>query len=184
MILFYTGAVAANAPQINADLSLGGYPSVTPVSNSRLANLFPSISKSDVEKGRSVIRMIALKNTSGADRTGVKIYSTTTGKHVKLKLAAVAAAQDSDSNPVFESVADGGSLPFQAELAYQEGVENGIDVGTISNGAVIGIWILREIDKTTFPEFTTDATGKELAEILEAATQEGEESVSLMISWE
>jgi hypothetical protein len=40
MVLLYTGAVLPNAPQINADKSLGGYVSSTGVPNGRLANLF------------------------------------------------------------------------------------------------------------------------------------------------
>lgn len=183
MILLYTGAPQAGAPQVNADLSLGGYPSTTPVSNNRLANLFPSISKSDVEKKRSVIRMIALKNTTGATVTGVTVYGTTAGKKVKLKIAAVAPATDTNGNPVFEQVADGTAEPFQATLDYHEGAGNAINVGTLANNAVIGIWIQREIDPAAFPEFTTQATGKELAAILEAATQEAEETVQVSVAY-
>ncbi len=183
MILVYTGAPQAGASNIVADLSLGGYPSTTAVPNGRLANLFPAISKSDVEKGRSVIRMIALKNTTGADVTGVSIYSTTAGKKVKLKIAAVGAAVDSNNNPVFEQVSDSGSLPFQAVLAEHEGANNAIDVGTISNGSFVGIWIQREINPLSFPEFHSNATGKELADLLEEATQETEENVTLSVSY-
>jgi hypothetical protein len=182
MILLYTGADTPDVPQINADKSLGGYVSSTQVPNGRLANLFPSISKSDVKNKRSLIRMVALKNTTGAEVTGVTLQTDSANSHVKLKLAAVAPVLDANNNPVFESVQDGGSLPYQAVLDYHEAGLT-IDIESIANNAVIGIWILREIDDTKFPELTTKATGKELADLLEAAQANGEESISLQISY-
>jgi hypothetical protein len=184
MILLYTGASMPNAPQINADKSLGGYVSSTGIPNGRLSNLFSLISKSDVLQNRSVIRMITLKNTTGGDVTNVVVYTNTTGGKVKLKLAAVAPALDANNNPVFETVFDSNTLPYQATLDYHEGVDNAIQAGIIADGAVIGIWILREIDESKFPELNTTLTGKELADLLEAAITEGEETVSLQIDYD
>jgi hypothetical protein len=184
MILFYTGATTPNIPQPNANNSLGGYVSSTGIPNGRLANLFSTISKSDVLQNRSVIRMIALKNTTGADAVNVKIFTNVADSHVKLKIAAVAPALDGNGNPVFESVYDGNSLPYQATLDYHEGVGNAIDAGTIANGAVICIWIIREVDQAAFPELNTDLTGKELAAILEAAQAAMDEAVNLSITWD
>lgn len=183
MILLYTGAKATNGQQPNANLSLGGYVSSNPVPNGRLNNLFSTIAKSDVTEKRSVIRMIALKNTSGATKTGVKIYTNSGNSHVKLQIAAVAPALDGSGNPQFEAVLDGSSLPYQAILDYKEGVDNAIVAGDLADNAVIGIWILREIDITKFPEFTTQATGAELAAILEAAQSKLDEQVQLLIDY-
>lgn len=183
MILLYTGASTPNAPQVNAEKSLGGNVSSTGVPNGRLANLFSTITKSDVQKKAQVIRMIALKNTTGNTVNNVSIFSNVGSGHVKLKLAAVAPAYDSNNNPVFEGVFDGSTLPYQATLNYQESADNAINAGSIDDGKVIGIWILREIDITKFPEFTTEATGKELSDILEAAIMDAEEEVFLSISY-
>jgi hypothetical protein len=69
-------------------------------------------------------------------------------------------------------------------LDYHEGVGNAIDAGTIANGAVICIWIIREVDQAAFPELNTDLTGKELAAILEAAQAAMDEAVNLSITWD
>lgn len=183
MILLYTGAQSANAPQINADKSLGGYVSLTGIPNGRLSNIFPTVAKSDVLQNRSLIRMIALKNTTGADVTNVAIYTDVTGAKTKLKLAAVTPALDSANNSFFESVMDGSSLPYQATLDYHEGVGNAIAVGTIANNATVGIWILREIDQSKFPELNTNLTGQALADLLNAAQSIGEDTVNLVVSW-
>lgn len=181
MILLYTGASSNNAPQINAEKSLGGYVSGTPIPNGRLANIFPTISKSDVIEGKSLIRMIVLKNTTGAS-VNVTINSVVTNSHIKLKIAAVAPAIDSNNNPVFESVYDGHSLPYQATLEYHE-ANDPINVGAVANNAVVGIWILREIDKSKFPEFNPELTGDELIAAIEASQNVNEETVSLQINY-
>lgn len=184
MILLYTGSQSANAPQIVASNSLGGYVSSSPIPNGRIANLFSTIAKGDVTGNKSVIRMIALKNTTGSAVTGVTVYSSIgENSHIKLKLAAVSPALDGNGNPVFESVFDGNSIPYQATLSYHEGSDNSINVGSMAANAVIGIWILREIDQTKFPELNTDATGEELAELIEAANSVSEEAVSLIINY-
>lgn len=183
MILLYTGATSANAPQINANNSLGGYVSSSQIPNGRLANLFSTVAKSDVLQSRSQIRLIALKNTTGVTVNNVKVFSTVTDSHVKLQLAAVAPAIDPDNNPVYESVLDGTTLPYQAVLNYHEGVDNAIDVGSISNGATIGIWVLREIDQSKFPELHTDATGQALADLLNDSAAVADETITLSISW-
>jgi hypothetical protein len=90
MILFYTGADTANAPQINAEKSLGGFVSGSPIPNGKLNNLFSSISKSAVLGNKTEIRMIALQNLTGATLSNVSIYTNTVGKSTKLQLAAVA----------------------------------------------------------------------------------------------
>lgn len=184
MILLYTGAKSADGQQPNANLSLGGYVSNNPVPNGRLANLFSTIAKSDVNEKRSVIRMIVLKNTTSVTKNNLKIYTDVANSHVKLQIAAVAPALDSSNNPVFESVFDGSSLPYQATLDYHEGVSNAILAGDLANNGVIGIWILREIDLSKFPEFTSTATGAELATILEEAESKLDETVSLYIDYD
>lgn len=183
MVLLYTGAGTPNTPQINADKSLGGYVSSTGIPNGRLSNIFSTISKNDVLLKRTQIRLIALKNTTGGIVTGVNVYSNVTNGHVKMKLAAVAAALDANQNPVFESVFDGSTLPYQAVLDYHEGTVNGIAVGDLQPNQVIGIWILREIDETKFPELFTNVTGKDLADILEAAQSVTSDDVSLVIEY-
>jgi hypothetical protein len=185
MILLYTGSNVANAPQINTEKSLGGYISSTSIPNARLSNLFSSISKSDVINKKAIIRMIALKNTTGLTVSDFKIYTNVENSHVKLKIAAVAAATDGDNNKIFESVLDSESLPYQATLDYHEGIDNAITVDTLANNDVIGIWLLREIDIETFPEFddTLNLTPSQLVELLQSVQNNADENIQLIIDY-
>jgi len=151
MILLYTGAEVSNKPQPNPSKSLGGLVSNTPLENDSLGNLFPAITRSTITSNRKEIRLIAFKNMTTATLTGVRIWSDVTNSSSKLTLAAVAASMDDCGNPVFEQVFNDQSIPFQATLDYHEGEANAIEVGDISAGAVIGIWIRREVDLTKFP---------------------------------
>jgi hypothetical protein len=170
MILFYTGADAANAPQINAEKSLGGFVSGSPIPNGKLNNLFSSISKSAVLGNKTEIRMIALKNLTGSTVSNLSIYTNTVGKSAKLQLAAVAPMLDSSNNPLFEQLYDNDSLPFQATLNYHEGAENAILIDTFAANQVIGIWMLREINTDAFPELqnTSNLTTDQLVSLLES----------------
>lgn len=184
MILFYTGAFSNEAPQVSADKSLGGYVSSSLIPNGRLNNIFSQISKSTVINKKQEIRMIALKNTTGSSITNAKIYTNIADGSVKLKVAAVAPAIV-NGVPVFESIQDSNSLPYQASLDLHEGEVNAINTGIILPNAIIGIWILREIDATKYPDLlpTGNLTTEQLAALLESAKQVGEESISLLIKY-
>lgn len=185
MILLYTGAPSNGGAQINADKSLGGYISSSPVPNGRLDNIFSLVSKSIVLGKKSEIRMIALKNTTGAPVTNVKIYSNVLGSSVKLKLAAVAPYLNESNVPVFESVQDGYSLPYQATLDYYLDADDAIEIPSISANETIGIWILREINTASFPELLpgSQLSTNQLATLLESVQPVREESVELVINY-
>lgn len=186
MILLYTGAGTSNTPQINAEKSLGGFVSSTPVPNGRLNNIFSDLSKSGILDQRKEIRLIALKNTTGAIVNGVTVYTNKGTSSSILSIAAVASAVDSCSNIVFEKVQDAQTLPYQATLALHEGSGAALSVGTMQINQVIGIWIYRDIDLTKFPQLVkqdTPLTCSALATILENQETETGEEVQLLINW-
>jgi hypothetical protein len=186
MVLLFTGADAPDVPQINADKSLGGFISSSPIPNGRLGNLFSSISKNTVIKDTKEIRLIALKNTTGVIKSNINIYSVTTGKSIKMQLAAVAPATNSSSQLVFEQVYDSETLPYQATLATHEGSGNAIVIASMAVGETIGIWVYREIDQTKFPEndnATSNLSCQDLATLLKAQSASTEETVQLTITY-
>lgn len=185
MQIFYSGADQPGTPQPDSSKSLGGYVSGSLLPNGRLSNIFPSISKSTVLKTQGDIRLIVLKNNDISAYSGIIIYTNVAGSHIKLQLAAVAPAIDGCGNPVFESVMDGNTLPYQATLSYQEGSGNPINVSTLAAGGYIGLWIYREIDQTTFPALNADPSlnAQDLATLIQAQGAAMDETVQLIISY-
>lgn len=189
MILLYTGATIPDAAQINSEKSLGGFVSSSPIPNARLGNLFSGISKSVIIGQKKEIRMVALKNTTGAALTGVTIHTENQNNSFLYKIAAVASAVNNCGEMVFEQVQDGESLPYQATLSDHEGLLE-LQVGNMAIGQVIGIWICREPDITKYPEFITQVgqtaplTTAQLIAVMQAQSAATEEFMQLLIKWD
>lgn len=190
MQLYYTGAKAPEAVQINPELSLGGYKSSTLISNGDISNIFPTITKAAIIQNKKDIRMIVLKNTTAAAIEGLKIW-TISEKYSKVKIAAVAPATDTAGNKVFESVTDSHSIPYQATLESCEGEVNASEIGSLSIGAIIGIWVQRELDQTKFsnsdkglaPDLSTlEKADAYIAEI--TSSTEEEDEIKVLFSWD
>lgn len=187
MILLYTGAESNNKPQPTPSKSLGGFVSNSPIANGVLGNLFPVITKSMIVNDQKQIRMLVLKNTLAVDVNSVRIW-TEVADSSKLQIAAVAPGMDECNNPVFEQVYDDSALPFQAALDYHELEPNAINVGSITAGSVIGIWIRREIDLTKFPGIIPDPenplTCQGTADLLKSIGNTAkDENIKLIIDW-
>lgn len=188
MQLFYSGAYAEGAVQPDPLLSLGKYPSVTPINNDSLNAVFPPIKRINLEKGLYDVRMIVLKNTSGTQRTGVKIW-TVSGQYSTYYIAGVAPATDVNNNKVFEVIFSGNSLPYQATLAAHEGELNAIVAGTVAADAYVGIWIKREVNSSEFTEIdgkpSAPLTDEQLVALLQARlNQISLDEGSIVISWD
>lgn len=190
MILLYTGSNIPDAPQLNAEKSLGGFVSSTPIPNSRLSNLFSGISKSVILNQKKEIKLIALRNTTGSIINNLQIYTNNKNKSFLLQIAAVASGVNSNNELVFEQVQDGESLPYQATLTSNEGITNALNIGTLAVGQTIGIWIYRSLDITKYPEFinqvvqTAPLSTSDLVTILQSKTIDTEEDIDLVIKWQ
>lgn len=149
MQLYYSGALKANLPQIDPSKSLGGFVSSTLIGNGSLNNIFSAITKDTVRNLYLDCRLIVLKNTTGSTVTAINIY-TTRGTYSFDLTAGVAPAINSCGDPVFESLQDGRSIPFQATLAAHEGSGAAIVVASLADQACIGIWIQRNLDPSQF----------------------------------
>ena len=189
MVLLYSGAVVFNNSQPIADQSLGGYPSSSSIPNARIANLFSTITKKTVTTNQYEVKMIVIKNTTGNTVSGITIYTTTPDNSLcQLQLAAVSPTIDSCNNPVFESIIDSQSLPYQATFSSCEGTENAITISSLANNAYIGLWVKKSIDQTQFPQIVgnpigTPLTGDILISALEDQILIGEQDVLININW-
>lgn len=189
MILLYTGANVPDAIQIDSEKSLGGFVSSTQIPNNRLANLFGGISKSVILKQKTEIKMIALKNTTGAVVTGVNIYTNNKNKSFTLQIAGVSSSVNTAGEVMFEQVGDNSSYPYQATLSSHEGIGNLLSVGSLAIGQTIGIWILRTLDITKYPELIIQAgqssplKGAALITAIQSQDASVEENIDLIISW-
>jgi len=190
MQLYYTGAKTPEGVQINPELSLGGFKSSSLITNGNIGNLFQTITKFSISQNKKEIRMIALKNTSGANIAGLKIW-TVSQRYSKIKIAAVAPAVDSKGVEFFEQIGDQYSIPYQAILNPQEGEVNAVQIGTLQAGVTIGLWIQRELDQTKFsnldkgttPDLTTDQGATAYIAELSSTEPEENDEISVVFSW-
>lgn len=190
MQLYYTGAKTSEGVQINPELSLGGFKSSSLITNGNIGNFFQTITKSSISQNKKEIRMIALKNTTGVDLAGLKIWSISE-KYSKIKLAAVAPAVDAKGVEYFEQIGDQYSIPYQATLSSHEGEVNALQIGELKAGKMIGLWIQRELDQTKFsnldkgttPDLTTDQGAATYIAELSSTEPEENDEISVVFSW-
>jgi len=190
MQLYYTGAKTSEAVQINPELSLGGFKSSSLIANGNIGNLFQTITKFSISQNKKEIRMIVLKNTTGVNVAGLKIW-TTSQKYSKIKIAAVAPAVDAKGVSYFEEIGDQYAIPYQAVLSSQEGEVNAVIIGSLLAGGMIGVWIQRELDQTKFsnldkgttPDLTTDEGSTAYLAELNSTDPEENDEISVGFSW-
>lgn len=154
MRFFYTGAQAFLGEQTNPSLSLGGYISKSIVPNSKLNNLFGSITPYTLEKGSDEYIMLALKNELSNNIEDIKlnfIFSSIIPKFSDLKIAAI---KNSSTN-LFESIPSNTSAPYFAEF-YSADSPNEVCIGNLKKGEYIGIWFKRSINKTEWLKLCQD----------------------------
>lgn len=183
MRLYYTGALIPNTIQILPEKSLGGFVSTTAISNGVANNLFPTITKTNILQNKKVIRMLALKNTTGAIVSGLRVW-TNSQKYSKVNIAVIESQSNERGHVFFELLDDVHSIPFQATLESCEGEENACEVGDLAIDQTVGVWIQRELDQTKFsnldrgiaPPLSDEAAMEVyLKQIEESAIEEGDE---------
>jgi hypothetical protein len=115
--LFYTGATAPGAAQLDAGRSLGGYVSATPLADDELNNLFGDITPLGMQYAGPETYGLALRNLGPLDATGLKIgYVYPRKASVKLEVAAVALYEDSCGKPTMQPLTTRRSRPQGAEF--------------------------------------------------------------------
>lgn len=187
MQLLYSGAASCNNAQIDPEKSLGGYASSTPIPNGALNNVFPPISRAIVVNNTSATRLIVVVNNSFTVNN-LKIW-TVAGNLSTYQIAAVSPATDTKGNPVFETIYSSDSIPYQAVLASQEGIDNAITVASLAANDMIGIWIKRNLNLDNFTQLDglpidPNITDANLATLIIATDANPLDLGQLFISWD
>lgn len=139
MMLYLTGAGASltknpSNPQTDANKSLGGYISSTPVPNSALNSLFDLISSYTLEKKRKETIAIGLINKFDYIVNDVEIKIVTDDRHEAIfKVAAVKVADDFS----FEHIANRYQEPLLADFYDASFYRTAVEI-TINNPGIIG----------------------------------------------
>lgn len=155
MLLFYTGPDQAGGVQKLPEKSLGGFVSSSIVPNSQFNNLFPKLSKSEVDRESQIIRVIALKNLTGATITGITIYPVLpVGSYIEISMGVAQPFLDGCGNENYEQVSED-SLPYMTTLnIYSQGTPLVFSQPLLANKS-IGLFITRSINEDNVPNFDT-----------------------------
>lgn len=144
LFLYYTGADNCGYEQKDPQKSLGGVVSTTRIPKDVLNNLFPDVSNYSIQKGTNDIKCIAVKNEASMPVNDVTIFIDSTDTTCDYELAAVAPTINECEEAEFEKIGNSESSPYYAEFMNVTGSENAINIGSIAEGAVIGVWIKRK----------------------------------------
>lgn len=178
MKLLYTNSSEPDGIQPIAASSIGGFVSSSPVPNSVLNELFGEVSLN--RDYNTKYRLIAIKNTfnHAIDNLQLKFFLNE-DIISKIQVALVEPSIDDCGNPVFERLINQYSKPMTGE--FNE-VEDGLLIlgDSIESGAVLGLWISRQLDK----ELSKPKTCEELSDDFEQQVElETEDSIQIDISW-
>lgn len=187
--LYYTGATQFLADQTDPSLSLGGFISCTLVANDIVGNLFGSLSKSLISLNKFQTRVIAIRNNTGSDISGLNAYFNlpidSEGNPENLAQYEIGYQQpqvDVECGDLkVENLSSQFALPFMNTFFQAaNGVTQAISLPNLSNNAYLGIYVRRKPTETTVAGFDTDA----LQDIFDGdVVLNKEEQISLVFDW-
>jgi hypothetical protein len=148
MKLYFTGPAVHEDPQPSSLLSLGGYPSSSPVPRIGLNKLFGPISQKDLNVGGKSTKAVVLKNETGNAVVGAMIYYTNDSQSpvTNFKIALVTLATDSCGKLSMESITSPQDTPASGIFIDSLGSTNALTLPDIVAGEYLGIWIERSIN--------------------------------------
>jgi len=151
MKLYFTGAAVYEDPQSSSLLSLGGYPSSSPVPRIGLNKLFGPISQKDLREGAISTKAVVLKNETGAQVAGATIHYENDSQFpvTSFRMALVTLAVDSCGKLSMEKIVTPQDSPISALFIDNLNVGNALTIPTMEIDDYIGIWIERTVNKAT-----------------------------------
>lgn len=187
--LYYTGASEFLAEQSDPTISLGGFISCTLLPNDIVGNLFDTLSQSLISLNKYQTRVIAVKNDTGSDITGLNAYfilpidsEGNPENEAEYQIGYQQPQVDSNTGDLkLENLASQFALPFM-ETSFQmaNGVSQAIQLPDLSNQSYLGIYIRRRPTAETVAGFDTDT----LQDIFDGdITLNKEEQISLVFDW-
>jgi hypothetical protein len=145
MRFYYTSSVGIDKENFNPILSLGGYIS-SPVPNSRNNNLFGDITQLGIIQNEPTYIGLFLQNITGVDVANIKFWvEYPENCYSKIEIAAVIPSEDLEGNPIIEHVNNIHSQPFNGDFYEANGEVNAVDLGSLANNGLLGIWFKRTI---------------------------------------
>lgn len=187
--LYYTGANEFLGNQSDPSQSLGGFISCTLIPNDIVGNLFGTLSKSLIALDKFQTRVIAIKNNTGSDLTGLNAYFTlpvdSEGNFNNLAQYEIGYQQpqvDAESGDLkVENLSNQFALPFMnTSFQVSNGVSQAISLPNLSNQEYLGIYIRRKPTQETVQGLDTDS----LEDVFDGdIVLNKEEQILLVIDW-
>ena len=189
MKLYYTttaGTEEEGYSRQDADRSLGGFRSSTPVPNDALNNLFGDLSKYTETKAKNEYIGLILKNETGGDVTDINLWFTfPTDSYTTMQVSAVDLNVDSESRNYMENVPDYNAAPYYSTFSEADGEVNKVSLGDLVSGAEVGIWFKRIIDTAAIATDREDFIYKENPDDKSYVQKElgTEDSIAIDLEW-
>lgn len=175
--LYYTGAKEPFILQEFPNSSLGCYPSKTQVPNDLIGNVFSNISPLNIEQNKSDHILLALKNETGSSVSDIKIHFVyPSNQDTRLLIGAIQPSQDQDGNPIFEEIGTMNEKPIGINFVEADGSSNKQNLGSLTNGSYLGIWLRRELLSSLTKTFSNQ-------EIQDGENAESEEDIQMVTEW-
>lgn len=148
MRLYFTGGTSPSQQQKIPSLSLGGFPSLSPIPNQGIDVLFGSISQQELREGSVITKAVVLKNETQSAVNGASIFYENTSQDavVRYRMALVQLSIDSCGKPVMERIENGFARPNQAIFIDNKLESNALTFPEIPIGGYVGIWIERTVN--------------------------------------
>lgn len=143
MKLYFSDISQEGQPQSESRLSLGGYCSSTLVPSGQLNALFSEVSTYTLEKNRSEYIFIVIKNEFENVVKNPLLWIEKENSHIcNFKFAIVEPMPSGE----FESTQSPFNKPLYAEFYTADGKEDAIELPSLNQGDILGLWIERSID--------------------------------------
>lgn len=188
MKFYYTTSAGQDTIQSKSNLSLGRYRSSSIVPNNILGNLFPDISMLTVRNNvaNNYIALILI-NEESRKAVGVNLwFKYNSGCSSLLRLAAVNLTADGEGTLCMEQVPNSHTKPLYAEFVEADGEVNRVNIGDIEAGAMVGIWLEREVQIATLKAEQNDIYSIDPSDPYRfiPKTLATEDSIEIGISWD
>lgn len=149
MRLLFTGASEYLGQQTNANQSLGGLISSSPLPNGTLDEILGSISEKQMSEGGKDTRAFVIVNDTGADIPSSKLFYTNDSNSPisNIRMSIVEVGEDLACDTYYmESISNGQQSPVSASFKDNKGESNAIVMPLIADGAYLGVWIERSVN--------------------------------------
>jgi hypothetical protein len=147
MRLFYTGASEDGATQTEPIKSIGGFVSGSKVPSGLEGSIFANPSQSEIRSGGVNYILLSLKNTTGVNLVGVKIYYEQADDALYLiEMGLISPALNSCGDSIYELESNNRAEPLEVTFTDAKGTGLAISIPTLAADEHIGVWIKRTIN--------------------------------------